>query len=58
MLYGTFDHPDLIEYSLLDKNIHELIQKGSADIPEYSFKERRRVETHRVEGQYDFIIVE
>lgn len=58
MLYGTFDHPNLIEYDLLAKNLEELKTQGSTFLPRYSFKERRRTETYKVKGEYDYIIVE
>lgn len=58
MLYGTFDHPALIEYSLLAKNIDEYFTTGKTTTPEYSFKERRRVAYHDVTEAYDYVIVE
>lgn len=58
MLYGTFDHPNLIEYPLLTKNLEELIKTDKTEIPTYSFVERRRVGYKKVEWPYDYIIVE
>jgi uridine kinase len=58
LLYGTFDHPHLIEYDLLADNIGELLKTGATNIPEYSFKEGRRIGSHPLNDSFDIIIVE
>ncbi len=58
MLYGTFDHPKLIEYDVLQKNIHEYFKTNKVSIPKYSFVERRRVWYHEVQWKFDYVIVE
>ncbi len=58
LLYGTFDHPHLIEYDLLADNIAQLLKTGSTNIPEYSFKEWRRVWSHVLDDPFDIIIIE
>jgi len=58
LLYGTFDHPNLIEYDLLQKNINEYFSKWNTKIPVYSFKESRRIDYKKVSEKYDYIIVE
>jgi len=58
MLYGTFDHPSLIEYDLLQKNIDEYFKTKKTKLPKYSFKERRRISYKEIKWNYDYIIVE
>ncbi len=58
LLYGTFDHPNLIDYDLLQKNIDEYLTTGKTTLPKYSFVERRRIASEVVNGSADFIIVE
>ena len=58
MLYGTFDHPSLIEYDLLQKNIDEYFKTKKTKLPKYSFQERRRISYEEIKGNYDYIIVE
>lgn len=58
LLYGTFDHPNLIEYDLLQKNLNEYFEKWSTKIPVYSFKESRRIDYKKISWTYDYIIVE
>lgn len=58
VMYGTFDHPNLIEYDLLQKNIDEYMQTEKTRVPTYSFKERRRVGYKEVAQAYDYVIVE
>lgn len=42
VIYGTYDHPALIDYALLEKNIDEYFTHGSFSLPQYSFAESRR----------------
>lgn len=58
LLYGTFDHPNLIDYHLLQKNLDEYMTTGQTNIPKYSFVEKRRVSHEAVNGSADFVIVE
>lgn len=58
LLYGTFDHPNLIDYDLLQKNIDEYLSTGKTTLPKYSFVERRRVASEVVNGSAEYIIVE
>jgi len=58
MLYGTFDHPKLINYAELKKNLKELLETGQTQQPKYSFVEKRTTHYEHIEGKYDFIIVE
>jgi uridine kinase len=58
LLYGTFDHPHLVDYPLLQKNIAEYVEQGETNIPKYSFVERRRTGYEPLNGNSDFLIVE
>ena len=58
MLYGTFDHPKLIDYDLLQSDIEWYFATGKISIPSYSFVEKRRTHLTKVEEQFDIIIVE
>lgn len=58
LLYGTFDHPNLIDYDLLQKNLDEYITTGKTKLPKYSFVEKRRTSYEAVNGSADYVIVE
>ncbi len=58
VLYGTFDHPDLIEYDLLEKHIGECVENKPFDMPSYNFKESKRDIAITLSGNFDYIIVE
>jgi uridine kinase len=58
VLYGTFDHPNLIQYDVLQKNLDEYFSTGKTVLPKYSFIERRRVSLERIQDDYDFVLVE
>ena len=58
VIYGTFDHPGLIDYTLLGQNIEEYMTKGSFMLPLYSFAESRRTGFKEVNDQADIVIVE
>lgn len=58
VIYGTYDHPALIDYTLLAQNIDEYFTKGSFQLPIYSFGESRRTWFKEVSDQADFVIVE
>lgn len=58
VLYGTFDHPDLIEYELLEKHIAQCMENKSFDMPSYNFKESKRDIAITLTGSFDYIIVE
>ena len=58
VLYGTFDHPDLIEYELLEKHIGLCMKQKAFDMPAYNFKESKRDIAVTLQGNYDYVIVE
>ncbi len=58
LLYGTFDHPNLIDYSLLQKDIEQYFQYGKFSLPYYSFTEKRRTHLTEITESYDIVIVE
>lgn len=58
VLYGTFDHPDLIEYDLLEKHINQFMESKTFDMPTYNFKESKREIAVTLTGDYDYIIIE
>lgn len=59
MLYGTFDHPHLIDYRGLQQDIDTLFEKGKVKLPQYSFKERRTVSYRHIDTfNYDYVLVE
>lgn len=58
VLYGTFDHPDLIEYDLLEKHIGQYMTQKTFDMPTYNFKESKRDIAITLTGDFDFVIIE
>ena len=58
MVYGTYDHPILIEHSLLREHINQLILGNKIEMPNYSFVEKARIAPTIIEWYYDHIIVE
>lgn len=58
MLYGTFDHPKLIDYDLLQSDIESYFKTGVIQIPSYSFIEKRRTHFTKITEQFDIVIVE
>jgi uridine kinase len=58
VIYGTFDHPGLIDYTLLAKNIDDYFTKGSFELPMYSFSESRRTWFKTINDTADIVIVE
>lgn len=58
MLYGTFDHPKLIDYPLLNEDITNYFLTWTINIPNYSFIEKRRTHLTEVNEQFDIIVVE
>jgi uridine kinase len=58
MLYGTFDHPKLIDYDLLQSDIEWYFKTGAINIPSYSFVEKRRTHLTAIDDQFDIVIVE
>ena len=58
IMYGTFDHPKLIDYDKLAQNIKQFFEEGSFQLPVYSFIEKRTVEYIPIQGDYDIVIVE
>lgn len=58
LIYGTFDHPNLIKYEELAEAIDTFLETHSIDIPQYSFIESRRTGYNHFSGEVDHIIVE
>jgi uridine kinase len=58
MIYGTYDHPNLIDHELLNQDLQKLITTGGFEMPEYSFVEKTRVATKHIDGPFDYVIVE
>lgn len=58
VLYGTFDHPDLIEYELLEKHIDQCMQNKAFNMPTYNFKESKRDIAITLNGDFDYVIIE
>jgi uridine kinase len=58
VIYGTYDHPGLIDYALLAQNIEEYMTKGSFLLPTYSFAESRRTGFKQIDTPADIVIVE
>jgi uridine kinase len=58
VIYGTFDHPWLIDYALLAQNIDEYFTTGSFQLPLYSFAESRRTGFQEITKKADYVIVE
>ncbi len=58
MLYGTFDHPKLIDYDLLQSDVTWYFQNKEINIPSYSFIEKRRTHLTHISEQFDIVIVE
>jgi len=57
-IYGTFDHPKLIRYDELGKDIKNYLKTWKINIPEYSFVESGRVGYNAFKGEVDYVIVE
>lgn len=58
MIYGTYDHPNLIDHDLLNSDLQQLLTTGSFEMPEYSFIEKTRIATRTIQWPFDYIIVE
>ncbi|USN55117.1 MAG: hypothetical protein H6765_00405 [Candidatus Peribacteria bacterium] len=58
IVYGTFDHPNLIEYDKLNRDLAVYLESGTMHIPQYSFVEKRTVGYKEVTQMYDYILVE
>jgi uridine kinase len=58
MIYGTYDHPNLIDHDLINENLQQLLSSGSFDMPEYSFVEKTRLKSQPIAGSFDYIIIE
>lgn len=58
VLYGTFDHPNLIDYNHLAEDLRKLFDQGSFNLPVYSFIEKRTLEYIPIQWPYDIVIVE
>lgn len=58
LLYGTYDHPQLIDYDLLANDLNQLFNTNHISIPTYSFVEKRRTHLTPIHDQFDVVIVE
>lgn len=58
LIYGTYDHPNLIQYDQLNHDLHHYLDQGSMELPTYSFVEKRTIGSTHIDKQYDFILVE
>lgn len=58
LLYGTFDHPKLIDYETLEKDLNTYFIQGKFELPVYSFIEKRTTNHITIDQAYDIIIVE
>lgn len=58
MIYGTFDHPNLIKHQELARSIKKFMKEQVIRIPEYSFVESKRTGYQEHTGKVDYIIVE
>ena len=58
ILYGTYDHPNLINFKLLNKNLFDLLNWTLTKKPIYSFEYKMIVDWQQLKPEYDFIIVE
>ena len=58
LLYWSYDHPNLINFSLLNKHLYNLLNWKSILKPIYSFKDKMIIDWEKVDAWYDFIIVE
>jgi uridine kinase len=57
ILYGSFDHIRLFDIRYLNKFLNDLIKKGEAYLPIYSFEEKDRVSYEKIKINKDTIIV-
>ncbi len=57
-LYGTFDHPNLIDFKELNQVLEKILEGKEVKIPIYSFEDHMRVGYKSIKGTFDFIIVE
>lgn len=58
LMYGTYDHPHLIEYDRLSDDLETYFETGHVSLPKYSFIEKRTIAYEEVSGSHDFVIVE
>jgi len=58
LLYGTFDHPKLINYDVLEENLKQYFTQGQFELPVYSFIEKRTSNYITIDQEYDIVIVE
>ncbi len=58
VIYGTYDHPALIDYDLLAQNIDSYFAEGKFELPTYSFAESRRTGFLPVTDSADIVLVE
>ena len=57
-LYGTFDHPNLIDFKELNFCIEKLLSGKDVKIPVYSFEDHMRIGFEHIKADFDFLIIE
>lgn len=57
-LYGTFDHPNLIDFKELNLCIEKLLNGKDVKIPIYSFEDHMRIGFEYIKADFDFLIIE
>jgi len=58
LLYGSYDHPNLVNFWLLNRHLDSLLTRKAIYKPVYSFKDKMIVNWEKIEPTYDLIIVE
>jgi uridine kinase len=58
LLYGSYDHPNLINFKLLNKHLFSLLNNKRIFKPVYSFEKKMIEDFVKINSNYDFIIVE
>eukprot|EP00190_Bangiopsis_sp_CCMP1999_P002417 CAMPEP_0198732430 /NCGR_PEP_ID=MMETSP1475-20131203/35864_1 /TAXON_ID= ORGANISM="Unidentified sp., Strain CCMP1999" /NCGR_SAMPLE_ID=MMETSP1475 /ASSEMBLY_ACC=CAM_ASM_001111 /LENGTH=229 /DNA_ID=CAMNT_0044495543 /DNA_START=176 /DNA_END=863 /DNA_ORIENTATION=+ len=54
----NFDHPNAIDFRLMLKTLHKLVQKKRVRVPDYDFETHKRQRSSHLVGPADVIIVE
>lgn len=58
LLYWTYDHPNLINFNLLNKHLKNLLNWKSVYKPVYSFENKMTDKWVKVDSNFDYLIVE
>tara|TARA_Y100001934_G_C12238769_1_gene719228 strand:+ start:42 stop:677 length:636 start_codon:yes stop_codon:yes gene_type:complete len=54
----NFDHPNAIDFDLLKKDLHNIKQGNSIEIPQYDFKTHTRLDSTTIIDAHHIVIVE